>query len=305
MNSTKSLIVVWEQVWLSWPDERLFRALFGFDAAQGAAALSRLHAIIRSVELPTGATVDVGTNVNRATYAIVRGGSTHVAVAAKAVRAAVEAFVRDNVATEPVNGLTPDEAAFLTVAPPQALAAKIESTFSVVVDFKADDGLTSATGGGSQTPQLLLEATEKRTGAKVRVLHGDLLFSKCGAIVNAANGRLAHGEGVAAAIAAAAGSACDAECRKAVRDAGGVLLTGAAVPTSAGPVMLVARSWWCTRWYLRGTRRTAAKWPSCSCNKPFVRRLLKPKKLMRARWPFPSVAAVSTAGRHLVLHKSS
>ena len=238
-----SFIVVWEQVQLSWPDGRLFRGLFGFDAAQGAVALSRLHEAIECVELPIGATVDVRTNVNTATYAVVRGSSTHVAVAAEAVRAAVEAFVRENVTTEPVSSLAPDEEAFLSVAPPRALAAKIESTFSVVVDFKADDGLTSATGGGSQTPQLLFEATEKRTGAKVRVLHGDMLFSKCmlfskrGAIVNAAKGRLAHGEGVAAAIAAAAGSACDAECRKAVRDAGGVLPNGVAVPTSAGPVL--------------------------------------------------------------------
>ena len=294
-----SFLVVWEQVWLSWPEERLFRGLFGFNAAQGAAALSCLHSIIESVELPTGTTADLGTHFNPATYAVVRGGSTRVAVAAKAVRDAVETFVRNEVTTVPVSGLASDEEALLA-SRPRALAAEIESTYGVVVDFRTDDSLTlgvgtqvevfgvaskpelngqrgavvnidtckdryhvlldaapgyppnkpfalparslrllsRASGGdGSQNPQLLLEATENRTGVKVRALHGDLLYSGCGAIVNAANGRLAHGGGVAAAIATAAGPVCEAECRKAVRAAGGLLATGVAVPTGAGAVL--------------------------------------------------------------------
>lgn len=287
-------IVVREQVKLSWPDERLLRALFGFDTAHGATALSRLHAAIEAVELPTRTTVGLGTNVSPATYAVVRGGSAHVTVAAMAVRNAVEAFVREHVTTEPVRGLTANEEAFL-VAPPRALAAKIESTYSVVVDFRAVDGLAIAVGtrvevfgvvakpelngqrgavvsvgaskdryhvllnaapghppnkllalrasplqllsGPSGGGQLLLETTDERSGTKVHVLHGDLLFSKCGAIVSAADGRLAHGGGVASAIAAAAGPVCEAECRKAVLDAGGLLSTGTAVPTSAGAVL--------------------------------------------------------------------
>ena len=284
---------------MSWPDERLFRCLFSFDAAHGAAALSRLHATIASVDVPSATTVDLGTNVNPATYAVVRGASTHVAVAVKAVRAAVEAFVREHVTSEPVNGLAPDEEAFL-IAPPRALAAEIESTYSVVVDFSADNCLTLAAGtqvevfgvvskpelnghrgtivsvdaskdrfhvlldalpghppnkpfslrrstlrilsgpggssGSSRKQRLLLEAT-RESGTKVRVLHGDLLDSKCGAIVNAANGKLAHSGGVAAAIAAAAGPVCVAECRKAVSDAGGTLSVGTAVPTDAGAVL--------------------------------------------------------------------
>ena len=108
------------------------------------------------------------------------------------------------------------------------MVAKIESIHSVVIDFGADDGLPFAaghSGGGSQRQQLLLEAT------------GEALFSKCGAIVNAANGRLAHSGGVASAIAAAGGAAFDAECRKAVRDAGGQLPVGAVVSTDAGAVL--------------------------------------------------------------------
>ena len=190
------------------------------------------------MELPSSTSVDYGTNSNPAAYAVVRGASTHVAVAAKAVRTAVEAFVREHVTTAPVKGLAPDEEAYL-VTPPRDLVAKIESIHSVVIDFSADDGLALAAGhggGGSQKQQLLLEATGE-AGTKVRVLHGDLLFSKCGAIVNAANGRLAHSGGVASVIAAAAGPAFDAECRKAVRDAGGMLATGVAVPTGAGGLL--------------------------------------------------------------------
>jgi O-acetyl-ADP-ribose deacetylase (regulator of RNase III) len=291
--------VIWEQVWLSWPDEHLFRSLFGFDAANGAVALARLHAAIKSAELPTGATVDLGAGLNPANYAAVRGASALVEAGAKAVRAAVEAFVREHVVVEPVRGLAPAEEAFLA-APPRALAAGIEATHSVVVDFNGDGDCTLAKGtqvevfgvvskpelngrrgevvsfgvskdrlhvqlsaapghprekplalrasalrilsgpGGSsgRTPRVLLEATGEGTGAKVRVLHGDLLFSGCCAIINAANGRLAHGGGVASAIAFAAGPACESECRQLVGAAkGGRLPTGAAVPTSAGAVL--------------------------------------------------------------------
>ena len=176
--------------------------------------------------------MDVGNTSNPVTYAVVRGGSVRVAAVAEEVRTAVEAFVRKHVTTQPISGLAPDEEAFL-ITRPQALISQIESTYSVVVDFSAGNSHS----GGSQKPRLLLETTGEHKGTKVRVLHGDLLFSKCGAIVNAANGQLAHSGGVAAAIATAAGPACDAECRKVVRDAGGVLPVGIAVRTGAGAVL--------------------------------------------------------------------
>jgi putative ATPase len=62
---------------------------------------------------------------------------------------------------------------------------------------------------------------------------GDLLSEPVDAIVNAANGCLAHGGGVAAAIARAAGPALDAEGDRIVRDRGPVP-TGEAVVTTAG-----------------------------------------------------------------------
>lgn len=61
----------------------------------------------------------------------------------------------------------------------------------------------------------------------------DLLDERTDGIVNAANGRLAHGGGVAAAIAAAAGPALEAEGDQIVRDRG-TIPTGGAVLTTAG-----------------------------------------------------------------------
>jgi O-acetyl-ADP-ribose deacetylase (regulator of RNase III) len=64
------------------------------------------------------------------------------------------------------------------------------------------------------------------------VLH-DLLREKTDGIVNAANGGLSHGGGVAAAIAAAAGPALGAACEKIIA-ARGQIPTGEAVLTTAG-----------------------------------------------------------------------
>jgi putative ATPase len=62
---------------------------------------------------------------------------------------------------------------------------------------------------------------------------GDLLAEKVDAICNAANGALAHGGGVAGAIARAAGPALDRESREIVRTRGRVP-AGEAVVTGAG-----------------------------------------------------------------------
>jgi O-acetyl-ADP-ribose deacetylase (regulator of RNase III) len=64
------------------------------------------------------------------------------------------------------------------------------------------------------------------------VLH-DLLREKTDGIVNAANGRLAHGGGVAAAIARAAGPELDAACKEIIAERGEIP-TGGAVLTTAG-----------------------------------------------------------------------
>jgi len=61
----------------------------------------------------------------------------------------------------------------------------------------------------------------------------DLLAEPSDAIVNAANGRLAHGGGVAAAISRAAGRALDEEGDRLVRERGPVPV-GEAVVTTAG-----------------------------------------------------------------------
>lgn len=70
-------------------------------------------------------------------------------------------------------------------------------------------------------------------GRRFLLVVGDLLREPVDAIVNAANGRLAHGGGVAAAIARAAGSALEAEGRSYI-DRRGLVATGEAVVTTAG-----------------------------------------------------------------------
>jgi O-acetyl-ADP-ribose deacetylase (regulator of RNase III) len=65
------------------------------------------------------------------------------------------------------------------------------------------------------------------------VVRGDLLKEPVEAIVNAANGHLAHGGGVAAIISRAAGPALQAESERLVA-ARGPFPTGCAVVTTAG-----------------------------------------------------------------------
>jgi len=70
-------------------------------------------------------------------------------------------------------------------------------------------------------------------GRMFQVVRGDLLKEPVDAIVNAANGQLAHGGGVAAIISRAAGPALQAECDRIVRERG-PLPTGSAVASGAG-----------------------------------------------------------------------
>lgn len=84
----------------------------------------------------------------------------------------------------------------------------------------------------SQRPEEV--AREELAGGRVfEVVVGDLLREPVDAIVNAANGQLAHGGGVAAAIARAAGPALQAEGDRIVAEQGAVP-TGGAVVTTAG-----------------------------------------------------------------------
>jgi O-acetyl-ADP-ribose deacetylase len=66
------------------------------------------------------------------------------------------------------------------------------------------------------------------------VVRGNLLEEPVDAIVNAANGHLAHGGGVAAIIARAAGPELQSESELLVRNHGGPFPTGSAVVTTAG-----------------------------------------------------------------------
>jgi O-acetyl-ADP-ribose deacetylase len=70
-------------------------------------------------------------------------------------------------------------------------------------------------------------------GRVFELVIGDLLAEPVDAIVNAANGRLAHGGGVAAAIARAAGPALETEGARIVAERGEIPVGGAAV-TGAG-----------------------------------------------------------------------
>jgi O-acetyl-ADP-ribose deacetylase (regulator of RNase III) len=67
----------------------------------------------------------------------------------------------------------------------------------------------------------------------LQVVRGDLLEEPSDAIVNAANGHLAHGGGVAGVISRAAGPALQDESDRIVRERGPVP-TGSAVVTTAG-----------------------------------------------------------------------
>jgi O-acetyl-ADP-ribose deacetylase (regulator of RNase III) len=71
------------------------------------------------------------------------------------------------------------------------------------------------------------------SGGMFQVVRGNLLEEPVDAIVNAANGHLAHGGGVAGLIARAAGSALTEESEHIVR-ARGPLPAGSAVVTGAG-----------------------------------------------------------------------
>ena len=70
-------------------------------------------------------------------------------------------------------------------------------------------------------------------GRKFQVVQGNLLQEPVEAIVNAANGHLAHGGGVAGVISRAAGPALQAESDRLVRELG-PFATGAAAVTTAG-----------------------------------------------------------------------
>jgi O-acetyl-ADP-ribose deacetylase (regulator of RNase III) len=77
---------------------------------------------------------------------------------------------------------------------------------------------------------------EKKTfaaGQTFAVVVNDILSEPVQAIVNAANGMLAHGGGVAAAIADAAGSVLLADCREIIRQRGRIPV-GHAVVSKAG-----------------------------------------------------------------------
>jgi len=85
--------------------------------------------------------------------------------------------------------------------------------------------------GGAQAR--LVAREDQGGGRSFEVVIGDLLTEPVDAIVNAANGRLAHGGGVAAAIARAAGPALEQEGDRLVA-ARGPIEIGEAVVTTAG-----------------------------------------------------------------------
>lgn len=79
----------------------------------------------------------------------------------------------------------------------------------------------------------ILHREDGAQGRRFEIVHGDLLAEPVDALVNAANGRLAHGGGVAGILSRAAGPALQEESDRLVR-ARGTLPTGSAVVTGAG-----------------------------------------------------------------------
>mmetsp|Transcript_7694 Transcript_7694/g.24678 ORF Transcript_7694/g.24678 Transcript_7694/m.24678 type:complete len:593 (-) Transcript_7694:46-1824(-) len=90
-------------------------------------------------------------------------------------------------------------------------------------DPAAPDGSTS----------LLVHSVTLDNGFVLQVRHGDLTQEACDVIVNAANGRLAHGGGVAGAISRRGGAVIQRESNDWV-DANGEIATGDVAVTSAG-----------------------------------------------------------------------
>ena len=82
-------------------------------------------------------------------------------------------------------------------------------------------------------PAAVLAEIRSGEAGVFRVVQGNLLEEPVDAIVNAANGMLAHGGGVAGIIARAAGPALQQESDRIVRERG-PLPTGSAVATTAG-----------------------------------------------------------------------
>ena len=81
-------------------------------------------------------------------------------------------------------------------------------------------------------PGTLIKRIEFAGGRRFEVVVYDLLHEPTDAIVNAANGGLSHGGGVAAAISAAAGPELDEEGDRIVREHGRVPVGGAVVTTA-------------------------------------------------------------------------
>lgn len=76
-------------------------------------------------------------------------------------------------------------------------------------------------------------AERRFPGGRFEIVRGDLLLEPVAAIVNPANGHLAHGGGVAGAISRAAGATLQEESDRLVR-ASGPFPSGSAVVTGAG-----------------------------------------------------------------------
>jgi O-acetyl-ADP-ribose deacetylase (regulator of RNase III) len=83
------------------------------------------------------------------------------------------------------------------------------------------------------TPNETLTVYTLPTGQRLHVVRGDLTLEDVDAIVNAANGQLAHGGGVAGAIVRRGGAVIQEESRAWVR-AHGPVTTGEAAITGAG-----------------------------------------------------------------------
>ena len=102
---------------------------------------------------------------------------------------------------------------FLTTGTPDRFAAQIERLMGERVDVEPVDIPAGA-------------------GSRITVVQGDITRQNVDVIVNAANARLAHGGGVAAAIARAGGSTVDQESNVWVAENGPVPRGGAAVTTA-------------------------------------------------------------------------
>jgi len=93
---------------------------------------------------------------------------------------------------------------------------------------------TQAKQSVGATPSSEPQFVATLNGCRISVSRGDLVAAKLDAIVNAANGKMAHGAGLALAISTAGGPSIDEQSEAALKESGGTVAPAAHIVTTGG-----------------------------------------------------------------------